>query len=105
MHNHQALLQLNQVISYQPFIIIHTSLTQHFSIIGSKTKSTAISRLSESSAAAIRLGDIAERKLDLAERKLTLKKAYYQKKIKLKEENNALLRTLISTLSDKLPTP
>jgi len=51
------------------------------------------------------LGDIAERKLDLAERKLTLKKAYYQKKIKLKEENNALLRTLISTLSDKLPTP
>lgn len=28
-----------------------------------------------------------------------------KKKIELKEENNALLRTLISALSDKLPTP
>lgn len=75
---------------------LHTVLYCRF-----KKKTTT--RLNDSTAAAIRLGDIAERKLDMAEQKLAMKSAYYDKKIILKEENNVLLRTLISTLNEKLP--
>lgn len=57
--------------------------------------------LGESNTAATLLGDIAERKCDM-------KAAYYDKKIKLIEENNVLLKnlgTILTTFTQKLLEP
>jgi len=51
--------------------------------------------LGESNTAATRLRDIAQRKCDL-------KEAYYEKKIKLLEEKNVLLKNLGTTLGTLL---
>lgn len=52
-----------------------------------KRKLSAADRLNESILATTRLGDIAEKKFQM-------KAAYYEKKIKLMEENNQLLKNL-----------
>lgn len=53
----------------------------------------AVTKLEESNKIANRLGDIAEKKCDL-------KAAYYEKKIKLMEENNKSLKN-VETLFSK----
>ncbi|XP_050053382.1 uncharacterized protein LOC126549056 [Aphis gossypii] len=60
-----------------------------------KRKKTTATCLGESNTAATRLGDIAQRKCDL-------KEAYYEKKIKLLEENNVLLKNIGTTLGTLL---
>lgn len=54
---------------------------------------TVASKLSESNTAANRLANIAKRKCDM-------KAAYYDKKIKLMEENNVTLKNLETFFSE-----
>lgn len=61
-------------------------------IIDLKRKMTTSARLAESNSAATRLGDIADKKFHM-------KSAYYEKKLKLMEENNEILKNLGTVLT------
>lgn len=72
-----------------------------FSVANKRT--SAASRLHESNVAAMRFGDLAEKKIkmkaDYYKKKLEMKSMFNEKKLKLMEDNNAILHNIHNLLS------